>query len=419
MKLFFRTVTGCIIMTAILCCGCASTGAGRAAQPQQRPKAEDSSEQQLSLTGQGAAGPWQSMDTAMGTVVQQTIYAEDQEAAEDFSRQAFDLLSRLEREEISWRLDTSEVYRANASAGSGEGFDLSEDLSVLLEACKELWERSDGAFDTTLGAVTRLWNIDSWAVEEDTNDFVPPSEEELAQALSTCGSQGMRLVREELTESGSPAESGPTGERGSAAESDSAAIASAPLREENRQTGGCRLYLPEGMQLDLGAVGKGFAMEKLFGLLEDSSDVTAAVISLGGSILTYGSKPNEEPWRVGIVNPFDTSGSIGTLTLEGQWCVSTSGDYERYVEADGVRYHHILNPKTGMPAAGDVRGVTILMKDGLLSDGLSTACYILGPEKGMELAGQYGAETLFVMADGRIEMSEGMEPYFTENQNIK
>ena len=107
------------------------------------------------------------------------------------------------------------------------------------------------------------------------------------------------------------------------------------------------------------------------------------------------------------------------MTLEGQWCVSTSGDYERYVEADGVRYHHILNPKTGMPAAGDVRGVTILMKDGLLSDGLSTACYILGPEKGMELAGQYGAEALFVMADGRIEMSEGMEPYFTENQNRK
>lgn len=407
MKLFFRTVISCIIMTAILCCGCAGTGAGRAAQPEDGPGAEDGSEQQLSLTGQGAAGPWQSMDTAMGTVVQQTIYAEDQEAAEDFSRQASDLLSRLEREEISWRLDTSEVYRANASAGSGEGFDLSEDLSVLLEACKELWERSDGAFDATLGAVTRLWNIDSWAVEEDTNDFVPPSEEELKQALSTCGSQRMRLVREELTESGS------------AAESDLAAIASAPLREENGQAGGCRLYLPEGMRLDLGAVGKGFAMEKLFGLLEDSSDVTAAVISLGGSILTYGSKPDGEPWRVGIVNPFDTSGSIGTLTLAGQWCVSTSGDYERYVEADGVRYHHILDPKTGMPAASDVRGVTILMKDGLLSDGLSTACYILGPEKGMELAGQYGAEALFVMADGRIEMSEGMEPYFTENQNRK
>ncbi len=394
MKLFFRTAICCIIMTVILCCGCGDAGPG----------------ERTDRAGQNTAS-WQYMDTAMGTVVQQTIYAKDQETAEDFSRQAFDLLSRLESEEISWRLDTSEVYRANVSAGSGEGFGLSEDLSGLLEACKELWERSDGAFDATLGAVTRLWNIDSWAVEEDTEEFAPPAEGELERALSTCGSQRMRLVWEE------PGESGPKLGTDSVTEGDSAAAASASLQEGNGQAGRCRLYLPEGMQLDLGAVGKGFAMERLLGLLEDSSDVTAAVISLGGSILTYGSKPDGGPWRVGIVDPFDTSGSVGTLTLEGQWCVSTSGDYERYVEADGVRYHHILDPKTGMPAVSDVRGVTILMKDGLLSDGLSTACYILGPEKGMDLAGQYGAEALFVMADGRIEMSEGMEAYFMENEN--
>ena len=140
MKLFFRTAICCIIMTVILCCGCGDAGPG----------------ERTDRAGQNTAS-WQYMDTAMGTVVQQTIYAKDQETAEDFSRQAFDLLSRLESEEISWRLDTSEVYRANVSAGSGEGFGLSEDLSGLLEACKELWERSDGAFDATLGAVTRLW----------------------------------------------------------------------------------------------------------------------------------------------------------------------------------------------------------------------------------------------------------------------
>ena len=115
---------------------------------------------------------------------------------------------------------------------------------------------------------------------------------------------------------------------------------------------------------------------------------------------------------MGIVNPFDTAESIGILTLEGSWCVSTSGDYERYVEVDGVRYHHILDPKTGAPAVSDVRGVTILMKDGLLGDGLSTACFILGPEKGMALAARYGAEALFVMADGRFEMSDGMKDVF-------
>ncbi len=160
-------------------------------------------------------------------------------------------------------------------------------------------------------------------------------------------------------------------------------------------------------------------MENLNRLLTQHPDVTAAVISLGGSILTYGSKPDDSPWRVGIVNPFDTSDSIGILTLEGQWCISTSGDYERYVDLDGVRYHHILDPKTGAPAVSEVRGVTILMRDGLLDDGLSTACFILGPEKGMALTEQYGAEALFVMADGRLELSEGMKQYFTENQNRK
>lgn len=370
MKHFFRTLASVLTATALLCCGCADMGAGKAAQPGA----------QEGNGGHGdSAGPWRHTDTAMGTVVQMTVYTERQEEAETFFGQAMELLAGLEREEISWRLDTSEVCRANESAGSAQGFPLSGELSALLSDCLELWERSEGAFDVTLGAVTRLWNIDQWAAGEALEDFSPPSEELLAQALEHCGSGRLRL-----------AEEGAAGD------------------------GGLRLYMPEGMGLDLGAVGKGLAMEKALALLADRPDVTGAVISLGGSILTYGSKTEGAPWRVGIVDPFDTSDSIGILTLEGQWCISTSGDYERYVEADGVRYHHILDPETGAPAASDVRGVTILMKDGLLCDGLSTACYILGPEKGMDLARQYGAEALFVMADGDIVMSEGMKQCFTE-----
>lgn len=370
MKHFFRTLSSVLTAAALLCCGCADMGAGKAVQPGA----------QEGNGGHGdSAGPWRYTDTAMGTVVQMTVYTERQEEAETFSGQTMELLAGLEREEISWRLDTSEVCRANESAGSAQGFPLSVELSALLSDCLELWERSEGAFDVTLGAVTRLWNIDQWAAGEALEDFSPPSEELLARALEHCGSGRLRL-----------AEEGAAGD------------------------GGLRLYMPEGMGLDLGAVGKGLAMEKALALLADRPDVTGAVISLGGSILTYGSKTEGAPWRVGIVDPFDTSDSIGILTLEGQWCISTSGDYERYVEADGVRYHHILDPETGAPAVSDVRGVTILMKDGLLCDGLSTACYILGPEKGMDLAGQYGAEALFVMADGGIVMSEGMKQCFTE-----
>lgn len=84
------------------------------------------------------------------------------------------------------------------------------------------------------------------------------------------------------------------------------------------------------------------------------------------------------------------------------------------MEADGVRYHHILDPATGYPAVSKVRGVTVLAKDGLLSDGLSTACFLLGTDRGMKLAEEYDVEVLFVMSDGSIVMSEGMEPYFTK-----
>ncbi len=357
MKRFLGIVIWMALVVALFCC-CGKQG-----------------EEEAHRSGSGVAKPWQTVDTCMGTVVQQTIYATDQDTAIAFSEQVMELLTHLEKEEISWRLDTSQVYQANASAGSREGFVLSEDMADLLEACLELYEKSDGALDVTLGTVTGLWNMDKWAVE-DGYDFSPPGKEELEKALSLCGGEKVKL---ELDAAG------------------------------NRV-----LFLPQGMQLDLGAVGKGYAMEKLSILLAGEPNVTGAVISLGGSILTYGEKPDGGPWRVGIIDPFDTSDSIGILTLEGQWCISTSGDYERYVEVDGVRYHHILDPKTGAPAASQVRGVTVLLKDGLLSDGLSTACYILGPEKGMALAEEYGAETMFVMADGRIEMSDGIKKYFRE-----
>ena len=138
MKHFFRTVVTALTAAAVLCCGCADTGERKAD------------------AAQDAAGPWQSVDTAMGTVVQMTVYAERREAAEAFSGQAMELLAGLEREELSWRLDTSEVFLANGSAGSGEGFLLSGELSALLSDCLELWERSEGAFDVTLGATGRF-----------------------------------------------------------------------------------------------------------------------------------------------------------------------------------------------------------------------------------------------------------------------
>ena len=130
------------------------------------------------------------------------------------------------------------------------------------------------------------------------------------------------------------------------------------------------------------------------------------------SILTYGSKPEGGAWQIAVTDPLDPSESVGVLTLDGGHCVSTSGDYERYVEVDGVRYHHILDPRTGSPAHSDVAGVTIVTKDGFLSDALSTACFVLGQEEGQQLLEKYDAEGLFIDHEGTITMTEGMRQYF-------
>ncbi len=337
MKKYFVTALGVLLL---LCCG----GCGG-------PKTEQA----------------KNIDTAMGTVIQQSVYAtENAEAAvSDIS----EILRRLEEDELSRRLDTAELYAINSAAGEDAGIEVSEEMSQLLDRCLDVWRESDGALDITIGGVVGLWDIDSWAGEGKDAAFMPPTDEELQAALAACGGD--------------------------------------KLRKQERM-----LFLPEGMQIDLGAVGKGIALDRILAYLGKHENVTGAIFSVGGSILTYGQKPDGSCWRVGVTDPADTAANIGTLKLEGQWCVSTSGDYERYVEVDGVRYHHIIDPATGCPADSGVAGVTILSRDGFLSDALSTACFILGAERGIPLAEHYGAEALFVGKDGSIIMTDGMREYF-------
>ncbi len=441
MKFFFRMVL--LAWMLVFCSGCGLREEGG--------KAGGGGGQEAA--GETADGVWQQVDTAMGTVVQQTVYGSGEEVREYFDRAGI-LLENLEQDQISWRLETSEVFRINQCAGRDEGCRISEDMGRLLQACLQLSRKSEGAFDITLGPLVRLWNIDKWAAGGNGDDFPVPSGDEIRKTLELCGSGRVRLevrnpegeasfgeVLEERISEGDSLEGGSFGkalEEG-ISEGDSLEGGSfGEALEERISEGGSleggsfgealgegdfsgrgsgqefRIWLPDGMQLDLGAVGKGVALSRFCDLLKGENGITGAVVSLGGSILTYGEKADGTPWKVGIVDPFDTSSNVGVLTLEGQWFISTSGDYERYVEAGGVRYHHILDPATGYPAECGVRGVTILAGDGLLSDGLSTACFLLGPDRGMTLAGEYGAEVLFVMEDGEIVMSEGMKEYFQE-----
>ena len=326
--------------------------------------------------GQSETQELRRVDTAMGTVVQQTVYVMGKnDGKNSLTGDILELIRKLEEETLSWRLETSETFQINTYAGSGKWVELSKELSQILEQCQKLTEDSGDAFDVALGPVARLWDIDSWAAGQRTGSFQVPGEQELTDALIQSGMGQVQiqfLPGEECAD----------------------------------------IYLEDGAALDFGAVGKGLALDEISNYLESDGHITGAVVSVGGSVLTYGEKPDGTAWRVGIADPGDPSVNMGILTLTGQWYISTSGDYERYVESGGVRYHHILDPATGYPADSGLSSVTVLAENGLLSDGLSTACYVLGRERGMALAQLYGAEALFVEKDGRIYMTPGIEDLF-------
>ena len=304
-------------------------------------------------------------DMAMGTVVQQSIYTND--VKDKITDDIIEAIEWQEQQILSRRLDTSSVYRLNETAGNTVA--VKEELYDLLKRCVDISVSSGGKFDCTLGSVIELWQIDKWATLGDGEGYILPREDAIKDALQATGYEKLMLEDGQLT-------------------------------------------MPGGFVLDLGAVGKGYTLDVLVQLLKERETVTGATISLGGSVLTYGSKPDGTPWYVGVVNPHDSSKQLGVLSLRGQWCVSTSGDYERYVEVDGSIYHHILDPDSGYPGESDVKSVTILSRNGFLSDALSTACFLLGSEKGMELARQYEVEALFVTKQGELVMSDGIQAVF-------
>ena len=348
--------------------------------------------------GCGRTVKYTSVNTAMGTFVYQTVYT----SGEDVTADVTGLINDLEQDTLSWRMAESEIARINAQAGGEEGFILSNHLSADLTILREVSQRSGGAFDITMHPVVTLWNIDAWAAGQ--------GEVPMQQTVAGEGET------QEPQSSGVPAQEPrptDTATSGILPTSDQITQALSHTGYEAITIENNTLYLPADRSLDLGAAGKGIACDAIADFLKES-EVSGAVISVGGSVLTYGSKPDGTPWQVAIVNPLDTTKQLGTLSLTGEWFVSTSGDYERYVEVDGIRYHHILNPDTGYPAASGVRSVTIVCESGILSDALSTACFVLGVEEGMELAESYGAKALFVDEAGQIFMSEDMQGIFKE-----
>lgn len=345
-----------------------------------------------------------SVDTAMGTIVSQTLYVQPGTSETEGVTSSgettaetgviLELLKQLEQQELSWRVEGSEVAQINAlvqeetephgdnalvqdkdigEPGQKITISLSTSMQQLLAQIWQVSEDSGGALDVTIGGLSRLWNLDGLVGMEDNGDeelYSIPTDEQIQAVLADIGYERVQLSDGEIT-------------------------------------------LPVGVQLDLGAVGKGIACDRISEYLHSQPEITGAVVAVGGSVVTYGLKPDGSAWTVAVMHPRKEGSYLGTLKLTGEHYISTSGDYERYIVVDGVRYHHILDPATGYPANSGLCSVTIVCDNGLQADALSTACFILGSEQGLALAESYGAEALLVAEDGQLYMTEGMQEMFT------
>lgn len=339
-------------------------------------------------------------DFVMSTVLSEKIYG-----TKDVTQDIKEELDKLEKDQLSWREDHSVVSKINADAQKGIKTKLDSDMTSWVEDSLELAKRSNGAFDPTIGRLTRLWNI------EGDNPKVP-SKQEIENTLEDTGYTKIHLEKVESQNTANTKKNVDKDIKDNTAKNKETSEDTSKNTNTNESVSS--IYIGDKCTLDLGAVGKGIACDVVQDYLKKQKEVSGAVIAVGGSILLYGSKADGSDWNVAVQNPRGQDGeAMGVLSLSGTTNVSTSGDYEKYFMQDGKRYHHILDPSTGYPADSGLISVTIVSDSGLLSDGLSTACFVLGKEKGEKLLETYGAEGVFIDQNKKVTVTKGLKDKFT------
>jgi thiamine biosynthesis lipoprotein len=299
-------------------------------------------------------------DTAMGTVVQITFWTDDEPAAGEAAEAVFAEFRRLDAMMTTWTED-SEVSRINAAAGV-KAVKVSDETFAVIARAQEISKRSKGIFDITVGAFQGLWKFD-----EDRDGTVPDAAE-VKKRLALVGWKHIVLDKKKRT-----------------------------VRLKKK-----------GMKITLGGIAKGYAVDRAAKILWDRGFVDF-ILQAGGDMYVSGKK-GDKTWAVGIRDPRGKRDDSFALAPVENHSFSTSGDYERFVlTADKIRYHHILDPRTGFPAKAS-RSVTVFAKDAFTADAWSKVLFILGADEAMALVEKLDDfEAVWVTADNQVKMSSGLK----------
>lgn len=304
---------------------------------------------------------WERQASYMDTYFSLIVYG-DSSVANRAMDSAFAIIERIER--IASIFDsTTEAFRLNRD---GRIANPSPDLVEILQLSKSYYDRTEGAFDITVEPVLRLWKEGLW---KNT-----PEEQfrRISEIKHLIGSDKLCVSEDSI------------------------------------------VFLQKGMLITLGAIAKGFAVDKAMQAIEQAG-VTIALVNGGGNVVTRGVKPGNEPWRLDLVDPDDKNRSVASFQITDR-AVATSGNYERYYDAE-IKVHHIIDPRTGFPAS-DCISVTILTDKGVDADALSTSVFVLGSVEGLKLVeSMKGVEAFIINNKRNIYKSPNLEVYESTGSN--
>jgi thiamine biosynthesis lipoprotein len=294
----------------------------------------------------------------LGSPFEVTVVANDTVKANEYIDLAVAEVKRIENLISDW-IPTTQISEVNRNAGI-KPVKVDAEVFDLVGRSIKISEITSGAFDISYASMDKIWKFDG-------SMKVMPTEEAIKKSVAKIGYKNIILDKKEQT-----------------------------------------IFLKlEGMKLGLGGIGQGFIADKVKELLA-AKGCTSGIINVSGDINAWGKQPDGKPWTVGIVNPLNKNKIFATFPLENS-SVETSGNYEKFVVFNGIRYSHIIDTRTGYPATG-VASVSVFAKQTEIADALATGIFVLGVEVGLDLVNQLkGIECIIVDDKGKIHSSKGID----------